>query len=233
MNHLKNTLIISLALIAFSGCSSKPKEAYTVEQGVIPVIKMYDYKKLQLREYGGMLKLIRSRIDKAEEIAIRSQEEGEERKAEGKVLILLKNAMTLVLTRPNTSNDNLVAKLSPIIKSELNNYEAYYRTMDTIISASLNKLNDPKTTINHKVGSTFILDNAMSELRPELKREPEAKAIFKKIRDAQIVLDRKVSSQRLLQAMASSSSPSDVAKKILDKTFPEEIEKGFFEKMFN
>jgi len=228
MNKLIKISLVGLLAIS---CSSQPKKEATVA-GDLPRIKNYNYKKLQVRDYEQMLTLVRNRIERAEEISIKAQDHGNEAEEELKALVLLKNAMTLILTRPNASNDNMATKLAPFVRRELNNYDAYYKTMDIIVSAALNNLMSDSVSNNHKVGSTFILENAMSELKPELKNEAYVKKIFEKIKNTELTLDQKIISERLLQAMYSSSSPSETAERILKETFPEEKEKGFFSNLF-
>ena len=135
-----------------------------------------------------------------------------------KVYVLLRDAIKLILSRPN--KDNMTSKLVPVVRSELTLLGAYQETMLSIANEAIHSINNEQNTPVDRATSVFILENLMSELKPDVTRKPAIKKIFERIRDAKIKLSSKVKNDRKVRGMFLTQSPSLTAKKILDSKFP-------------
>ncbi len=68
-----------------------------------------------------------------------------------------------------------------------------------------------------KTTYTFLLENLMSELKPEIKNDSRQRAMLEQIRDAKLDIPYDVMRERKLQGMFLTESPSEHAKRILEE----------------
>lgn len=167
--------------------------------------KVYDYKQLQSRDYDEMMSIVRSQI----KLSKKSVDEDDESAA----LFHLKEALRIVMSRPNT--DNLIPKLLPEIRKELVQFEAFDTQMLELVNESIDRVKDEKAPTTGRTTALFMLENIMAEMKPELATNEKYKEAYEKIRDAKIIVPKEVSSDRKVRGMFQSESPSEKAKKIL------------------
>ena len=168
------------------------------------------YSKLQVKTYDEMQKEIKARVQAAEK-------SGGDDAAEAKKT--LKEALTLILSRPNS--DNMVSQLSPLVRSPLKNLDAFEDVMSEITEVALLRLHDKSTKPEVKATNLFVLLNLMSELKPEVDSNPKVKAIFEKIRDENIVVGAEIKNElRMRSSIKSPPSPSEIAAKVVPAAKP-------------
>lgn len=181
----------------------------------------FKYSTLQVRDFDEMVTEVKSRIYKAKQASLKGQEKGVDEEGDREAIEILRNALKLILSRPN--EDNMVSKLIPFVRSELNNFTAFEDTMTSLAEEAIRSINNDRLPVVYRGTALFILENLMSEIRPELENKEDFKILLAKIRDAKIKIPEKVRNERKLRSMYKSKSPSDIASAIL-KT-EEEMEK--------
>lgn len=194
----------------------------------------YKYSDLELKSYDELSVIITARIKKASKIDLQNQKSAakkhEESYDESESLELLKDALRMILSRPN--KDNMVEKLLPDVRRELNNYGAFYDTLNDISVEAVSGINQ-KIPVVYRSTFVFVLENILSEFRPELKTKAEIKKIYKFISDAKIQIPEDVRLDRKLRSMFSSDSPSETAQKIIDTDLAEKKpKKSFWQRLF-
>jgi hypothetical protein len=165
----------------------------------------YVYSQLMMKDYDEMQSDVKDRVQAAEAVG---DSDIDEAKAK------LKDALQLTLSRPN--NDNMVAKLVPLVRTPLRNIEAFESTLDEVVTQAIGTAKDQKARLTDQATSFIILENILSELKPEVKTNEKMRAIVAKIRDAKIEISKKIKTELKMRAMLKTSeSPSDFAAKIL------------------
>ena len=201
----------------------------------ITAAEQYKYSELEIKNYDELLNDVRNRIQQANRVDAKARKEaGSDTDYDStEAVFILKDALKMVFSRPN--KDNMIEKLLPELRNELKSYEVFYDSINDMVVEAISALKQ-KIPIVYKSTYIFILENFMSEFRPELKRNPEIKKIFIYIRDSNVVVPDDVRLDRKLRSMFNSRDPSDTAKKILDLDLPEaerkEPKKGFWQRLF-
>lgn len=222
---MKNLLFILIISSQIISCASKNNSNDAV------YITGHNYRQLQARDLDEMTNMALEKVRLSRKVAIDSQDTGNEKEGEKQVISILKEAMVELLSRPNTSNDNMVAKVSPMIKRELNNYDAYHKVMERIVYGAINTVNNKDFETKHRVSASFVIENSLSELKPSLVDKIDmVKDIYVTVVNSNIEYDRKVRSTRLLNTMHKSLSPSTIAKRILLKVYGKKAKKKDFYK---
>lgn len=160
--------------------------------------------------------LVQERVKKAREIG---NTEDEESVDDRQAIEYLRDAMKVILSRPNS--DNMVAKLNPEIRRELSGYSSYEDTLSSIVSEAVDMLKNKKAVTTYRSTALFILENALSEIQPELSRNEDLRRIVERVRDAKLEVPKDVVNQLKLGGMFSSQNPSKQAAEILKKAEPE------------
>ncbi|MEO0335073.1 MAG: hypothetical protein AAF202_01675 [Pseudomonadota bacterium] len=173
------------------------------------------YNELQIKDYDEMKEMVDAQIQKARSISIESQEEGDPDSGDQRAIDELTRAMALIFSRPD--KDNMVAKLAPAVKKELMNYNAYTDALNGIATDAISSLEMDKLPVVYRATSIFVLENLMSEIRPELVESKELFSIVKKIKKAGIQISKDVRNHRKLTGMYNTTSPSETAEKIIGK----------------
>ncbi|MCB0390094.1 MAG: hypothetical protein KDD58_02330 [Bdellovibrionales bacterium] len=199
--------------------------------------KLYKYNELEIKSYDELSQLVKDLIQKAELVDVKNQKEAEAIDEMANYdttesIDYLKEALRLIFSRPN--KDNMVEKLIPEVRSELISYSAYYDSIYDLVVEAVAGLNQ-KIPVVYKSTYIFVLENVMSEFRPQLKTSDEVKKIFFYIRDSGASVPEDVRLDRKLRSMFKSQDPSDTAKAIIDKELPKterKEKKGFWERLF-
>jgi len=171
------------------------------------------YNELQIKDYDEMSNMVNNHIQRAKEVAIEKQQEGDVELGDQLAIDELAKAMTLIFARPD--KDNMAAKLLPAVKKELMNYNAYDETLDTVASDAIQDYRNKKLPVVMRATSIFVLENLMSEIRPQLKEKDEFRSIVEKIRSAKLKVSKDIRNHRKLTGMYNTTSPSETAKKLL------------------
>ena len=197
--------IVTLAFIVFGlGCSNvKPEEQI---RGPGPT-----YRDLMLRDYDEMFAMVRKHTKAAHKLVITSDSNPDWEHAAMRELI---EAERIILSRPNS--DNMVAKLTLEVRKQVGEFGSYHDILGAMTKEGIEAF-DPNMRLPTVMKTTylFLLENLMSELKPEIKDDPTQREFLERIRDANIKVPREVMGERKLQSMFSTDSPSEEANRIL------------------
>ncbi len=167
----------------------------------------YVYSDLQMKTYDEMQESVNALVSEAQEI---SDDDMDGAKTK------LQAALQLIFSRPNT--DNMVSQLVPLARTPLRNVEAYESTVQKIATDAIVMAKNKKAASRDAATAIIILNNIMSELKPDIKSNKAVHAIFKSIRDARIKVDTKVKNELSMRAMIKVfETPSELAKKIIGR----------------
>lgn len=162
---------------------------------------LLNYSQLALKDLDQMSKLIQSKIS-------------ESRKVGGDQVIPLKECLQAVFARPN--EDFMIEKIISPLKSELEGHNAWESSITALVKEANGALKNPKP-FKPVVLVTYaiFLENLIAEIKPKVGETFEAK-ILKQIQDAKIEIPKAAQNERRLRMMKELSSPSDVAREILE-----------------
>lgn len=167
----------------------------------------YNYADLQMKNFEEMQSRINARIKQAELASSTNNK---------MATVILRDALQLIFSRPN--NDNMVSQLVPPVRTLLKNLEVYESTLNEISIDMIKEITNQKQKAQVRGTSLLVLNNLMSETKPEAKNNEAIRKIFIMIRDAKLKVADDVKGEMHLRSMLHAPpSPSDVAKKILEE----------------
>lgn len=165
----------------------------------------YIYSHLQMKSYDEMLAEVKKRVISAERSSAEDLDEAKSK---------LKDALQLIFSRPNP--DNMVSQLVPTVRVPLRNIEAYESVIEEIAVKAINTTKNKKGSTAQQATGLIILENIMSELKPDVKSNKNVHSIFAQIRDAKIEVSDKIKKELRMRAMMKAPpSPSALAKQII------------------
>jgi hypothetical protein len=170
----------------------------------------FKYSELQIKDYDEMSVLMKEHTKKAQKILRASEDEAPDQEA----VEQLRLALLLLLARPN--QDNMLGKLMPEVRKELSNVNAFEDSLSSLAGEALAGLANDKLPTVYRSTYWFVLENILSEFKPEIREKEELRAIYTKIRDAQVKVPKAVTKDLKLRSMLSVESPSERAKRILE-----------------
>lgn len=175
---------------------------------------LFSYHQLTLKNLDQMNTLIRSKIK-------------ESKAAYSGKTVPLKEALQSILSRPNS--DDMISKVMDPIRNQLEQEDAYEKVFEELIQEAINAL---KNTKNFKrdvqVTYAIFLENTLAELKPDIKDNSFEMRMITKIAESKIELTKDARKERQLRLMSEGTSPSELAKIIL-----QEYEKKKTEVPFN
>lgn len=169
--------------------------------------QLINYSTLQMRNLDEMRTEVRAKLDEAR--AFVEEDSTEE------ALTALQEATTLIFSRPN--GDNMVGTLFQDVRPRLIDLEAYESSIEKLANQAIAKLKDEKEKPSTRATQLVLLENLLSEFKPEIKRNEKIKAIVIKIRDAQLVVPKAANNDFRLKGLTPRRSPSDIAKDLIGK----------------
>lgn len=162
---------------------------------------LFSYHQLTLKNLDQMNTLVRNKIK-------------ESKAAYSGKTVPLKEALQSILSRPNA--DDMISKIMDPIRNQLDQEDAYEKIFEELIQEAINAL---KNTKNFKrdvqVTYAIFLENTLAELKPDIKENSFELKMIKKIADSQIELTKDARKERQLRLMSEGTSPSELAKIIL------------------
>lgn len=208
MKTLITLSILSISL-TLAACRSKPPPADDSPGDSFAGSKHnYKYSDLVIRDYDEMFKQVQARIKSARK-HIKEDGEGGEREA----IEELRDALKLIFSRPNS--DNMVAKLVPEVRRELAGFSAYEDTMSSIAAECLARVKEDNVTVARRSTDLFVLENMITEMKPEVQGNADIQRIVKRIADAKIHIPDDVIKDRKIRSMFKTKNPSEMADEIL------------------
>lgn len=178
------------------------------------------YSELEIKDLDEMSGRVEALVRKAKQAAVEQQRSGDVEAGDTEAVEYLRKALVLILSRPN--KDNMLADLLPPVRRELGNYNAYPDTLSSVASEAMDGMQNSKLKAPSRATYFFVLENLLSELRPDAQRE-DFKKIIVKIRDAKLEIPKEVKRELKLTSMYRAVSPSAIAQEILDKKTPSSV----------
>lgn len=166
-----------------------------------------EYSALQMRNLDEMRSDVRDKLEEARKLV---DEESSEEAADA-----LYGAMVLIFSRPN--GDNMVSTLFQDVRPRLIDIEAYEKSVEKLATEAMAKLKDTKEKPAHRATQLVVLENLLSEFKPEVERNKKIKAVFVKIRDAKLEVPNEANNDIRLKGLNPRRSPSEIAKDVIGK----------------
>lgn len=176
----------------------------------------FKYNELEIKNYDQMQIKVHDYVRKAQNLAIKNQEKGDDEAGDQLAIDTLSTALQFILSRPD--KDNMVSKLLPEVRKELSNYNAYETSLQLIATDAITAIGIKKLPVAYRATSVFVLENLMSQLRPQIDTNKSFRGIVEKIKNSKIKLSKEIVNNRKLVGMFRSISPSETAEKLLKNT---------------
>lgn len=178
----------------------------------------YKYSELQIKDYDEMAGLMRSHLKKSATLLKADQKKDENAEPSPEVIEELRAAMQLLLSRPN--QDNMLSKLMPEVRKELTNLNAFEDTLASLTNEAIDGIKNTSLPTVYRSTYLFILENVLSEFKPEVREKEEIRTVFEKIRDANVEVPKDVTKDLKLRSMLKVESPSERARRVLESIKP-------------
>lgn len=165
---------------------------------------LYTYSQLQLKDLEQMQKIIDDKIRESE------------KEAAGK-MVPLKEALQALYARPD--DDDMIDKLVGSLRTKLDEIESWEKSVSQLTDEAINALKNPKA-FKGSVQVTYqvFLENLLSEMKPYVDQVGFERKMTERIRDAKINVSKEAANERSLRQMQATTSPSEIARQILEKS---------------
>ena len=180
---------------------------------------MFKYNELMIKDYDEMLKLVQGQVKKSRAVGSNTSDDNVN---DAEAIEHLREALKLMFSRPNS--DNMIAKLMPEVRRDLSGYSAYEDSVSAITAEAIEFLKNDKAATSQQATAIFVLENILSEIRPEAANNDDLRRIIERIRDAKVKISSDVVKDMKLRGMYKTKNPSDMAKSIM-KGLPKKEEK--------
>lgn len=168
-----------------------------------------------IKDYDEMNKMVQILLKRARSVGSNTSDENVN---DAEAVSHLREALKLIFTRPNS--DNMVAKLAPEVRRELAGYNAVEKTLESLTNEGLAVVTADNIGVSQQASALFMLENLISEIRPEIKENPGMRAIVQKVADADVGISREVKKDMKLRGMFKAIDPSKLARDVLAANTP-------------
>lgn len=175
---------------------------------------MFKYNELVTKDYDEMSQMVQTLLGKARAVGSNSSDTSVD---DAQALEHLREAMKLIFSRPNS--DNMIAKLTPEVRRELIGYNGFEKTLQSLTVEALGVVKNEKAAISQQATALFMLENLLSEIRPEVPNSPGLKKLVENVKAADIEVSEDVRKDIKLRGMFKIRNPSELAAEIL-KSLP-------------
>lgn len=175
--------------------------------------ELYKYTYLQIKSSEEMNDLVEKQIKISDKILNQKKLRREEK--ETQAIAPLKEALKLIFSRPN--KDHFIEQIYPKVKKRLVDLNTLDIALSEMVTEALVGLKKESLHKSYRATYLFVLENLMTELRPEIRKSKSVKRLFVRIQEADISLPRELIQYRKFNGMYKTTSPSEIAKKILSK----------------
>ncbi len=158
--------------------------------------------------------IVRRKIKKAQDIQAKQEIEVNDKGeifAEPEAVSSLRDAMRIILSRPD--QDGARSKLFNKVRQELNDLHSFDQALVDIINESCAGLKSQSINIKFEETYLVIVDNFLSEVRPEVGNNANFKTLVEKIRDSDIHASEKMKGPN--RSISINANPSKSAAEIL------------------
>ncbi|MEZ4872834.1 MAG: hypothetical protein R2827_11490 [Bdellovibrionales bacterium] len=173
----------------------------------------YKYTDLMFKSYRELRAEMQKKFAKADlNIDAFTTAEGSDRVERDK-MNALREALKFVLSRPDL--DSLSVKLLPDVRNPLMQLKMYEETLFTVTRESILTYKNKDLPVVYRATAFFMLENILSEARPNIKSNAYMNRIVKSIADADLEVDKEVRTYRSRNGMFKTRDLSAVAQAIL------------------
>lgn len=178
----------------------------------------YDSSQLMMMNSEKVQDIVKKKLQRAADLqAAQVDDENDEGIAvEPEAIENLKDALRIVLSRPD-QRDGLKSTMWSRLRQELLDLNSLDPVLESLTQDAIkglkNTANSPKVVATY----VYVLENLMSEIKPDVATTPIYKKVVESIRDAKIKIPKEVLDKNLLKSMNKPTSPSETAAKILPK----------------
>jgi hypothetical protein len=190
----KYLLVLAFSVLFFQSCTSAPVVSN-------PSKLLYNYGHLKLMDIDDMTELVEARVNAYKETNDREK---------------MIDALTVSLSRPN--EDDTAGRLVAAINRSAESDEQWQDFLKATVERSITALSDRATSPEDQVTFLVLLQNWLSEVRPQVLRPNEApfeRTLVQKIADANIEVSVEADRESSLNLMTRLRSPSVIATEIL------------------
>lgn len=184
--------------------------ALTVAMSWTATAQSLKYNELMIKDYDEMNKEVQAHLKRARAVGSNSSDENVN---DEEAVEHCREALKVILSRPNS--DNMVAKLSPEIRRELVGYNAFERVVAGLAGEAVRAVKNEKAPAALQATSLFLLENLLSEIRPEIPNNDGLRRVVEKIAEADVEISKDVKKDMKLRGMFKALDPSKLAKDIL------------------
>lgn len=181
--------------------------------------EIYTHSQLRGKDLDDMTEAVNAKMSQAKKLSASSGTEGE-----AKAVELLREALKLVLSRPDTANDKLVSKIFPTVQIELSRYKAFEDTLASVVNEAIYGIKNKVGSVDQQVTYYVLLENFMGEMQPEAHKS-EIRALYEKIKESDLEVSKEVN-KALRRSMYKKYNLQAVAEAILKRTEVKPVEKS-------
>jgi hypothetical protein len=204
--HILKFVLPSLLFLTACASSSRHGEGHYG-----PPAPQFKYNELMLKDYDEMNKMVQNLLKKARAVGSNTSDENVD---DQEAVAHLREALKLIFTRPNS--DNMVAKLAPEVRRELATYNAVDRTLMSLANEGLATVLADNVAVTQQASALFMLENMLSEIRPEIHNRADLRKVVETIADADVGISSDVKKDMKLRGMFKAIDPSKLAREILN-----------------
>lgn len=160
--------------------------------------------------------MVRKKIKKAQDIQSKQEIEVNDKAeifSEPEAVSSLRDAMRIVLSRPD--QDGARSKLFNKVRQEMNDLHSLDQSLKDIVNEAISGLKTKNINIKYEETYLVLLNNFLSEVRPEVDSNTTFKTLVEKIRDSDITISDKMKGPN--RSIAVNANLSKSAGEILPK----------------
>lgn len=169
---------------------------------------VYTHSQLRGKDLDAMRAAINERVNLA-----KKADTGADAGTEAQAVEHLRDALKMVLSRPDTDTDKMVGKTFPLVQTELVRFRAFEDTLAGVVNEAIYGIKNNIGSPDQQTTYFILLENFMAEMLPDVSK-PEIRAIYEKIREADLELSKDVK-KVIRRSMYKKFAPSQVAAAIL------------------
>ncbi len=167
---------------------------------------LYNYSQMTLKDLDQVNEMVQDKIK-------------ESKQSDSGQVVPLKEALQAVYSRPN--EDQMIDKVVGPLRTNLDELDAWEKTLSQLTDEAISALKNTRA-FKPVVQVTYIvfLENILSEIRPMIGSPGFERNLAERVRDAKIEVTKEAANERSLRTMKKTTSPSELAAKILSEMKP-------------
>ena len=159
--------------------------------------------------------MVRRKIKRAQDIQARQDSTPGGPDAEPEAVGELKDAMRIVLSRPD--QDGARAPSFGRLRRELADMNSLDGVIEDLAQEGVSALQESGTEPRRQWTYVVMLEGLMAEIKPDVPKNDVFKRVIERIRDADLQISEKLKNANFMRSMSRPVSPSVTAAKIVPK----------------